>query len=245
MNAKLFDSNELRAWGVEVPHSYSAILGGLNEQIQRVLETLYSANSYASTCKRTPWDFAVEIDELLKTGATTAELRWLMVQGWAQHAVETTTEGQSHRTFRGNQGFRFSSNSCFVLSEPGVSLATKVLARRKALATRTKNSVDLKSLQDVQPSWDKVRHELKIGNHLIKKFKWRAQNQETILAAFEEECWPTRIDDPLPPLPGKNPKRRLADTVKCLNRNQNKSLIRFSGDGTGQGVLWEIVEAEG
>ena len=66
-------------------------------------------------------------------------------------------------------------------------------------------------------------------------------NQEAILAAFQEDGWPARIDDPLPPVAETDPKRRLSDTIKCLNRKQQNALVRFSGDGTGEGVLWDLV----
>ncbi len=75
----------------------------------------------------------------------------------------------------------------------------------------------------------------------MKQFKVPAANQERILAAFEEEGWPIRIDDPLPPNSEQDSKRRLHDTINSLNRNQKQNLIRFVGDGSGQGVRWELV----
>jgi hypothetical protein len=65
--------------------------------------------------------------------------------------------------------------------------------------------------------------------------------QEAILMALEEEHWPPRIDDPLPGHPNHLPKRRLHDTIKSLNRNQKNNLIRFMGDGTGEGIRWELI----
>jgi len=35
-------------------------------------------------------------------------------------------------------------------------------------------------------------------------------------------------------------KRRLHDTINSLNRNQKQSLIRFLGDGKGEGIRWEF-----
>jgi hypothetical protein len=94
----------------------------------------------------------------------------------------------------------------------------------------------------VRPSWESDRHELRLGNVLVKQFKWPATNQEMVLAAFQEEAWPFRVDDPLPPHPDQDSKRRLSDTIKCLNRKQKNPLLRFRGDGTGEGVIWEMVE---
>jgi hypothetical protein len=77
---------------------------------------------------------------------------------------------------------------------------------------------------------------------VVKQFKSPAMNQETILTAFEEENWPPRIDDPLPPEPDLDPKRRLHATINSLNGRQKNPLIRFVGDGTGEGVRWELVQ---
>ena len=90
------------------------------------------------------------------------------------------------------------------------------------------------------PIWDRDRRELRLGNLLVKQFKWPAENQERVLNAFQEEGWPQRIDDPIMPDPKICPKRRLHDTLKCLNRKQVNEVIKFRGDGTGKGVLLEI-----
>ena len=34
-------------------------------------------------------------------------------------------------------------------------------------------------------------------------------------------------------------KRRLHDTIRSLNRNQKEGRLRFKGDGTGEGIVWE------
>lgn len=91
----------------------------------------------------------------------------------------------------------------------------------------------------IPPSWHPERRELYWNGTLIKRFKVPSPNQETVLTVFEEENWPIRIDDPLPVSDGVVPKRRLQDTIKSLNRNQRKSLIKFRGDGSGEGIMWE------
>jgi len=57
---------------------------------------------------------------------------------------------------------------------------------------------------------------------------------------FQEEDWPGRIDDPLCPN-RTDPQQRLHDTVRALNRHQLHKRIRFSRDGTGEGVVWKLV----
>jgi hypothetical protein len=61
-----------------------------------------------------------------------------------------------------------------------------------------------------------------------------------ILSAFEEENWRRRIDSPLP-LDNyrEDRKRRLNHVIYRLNGHQTNRLIRFRGDGTGDGVIWE------
>lgn len=117
---------------------------------------------------------------------------------------------------------------------------------RLAVPTIAPNTVinhDLgKQQTPLLPTWDAERRELHFGGQLVKQFKWPAFNQEAILAAFQEENWPPRIDDPLSPSPEIAPKRRLHDTIKCLNRNHHSHLIHFRGDGTGEGILWEAFD---
>ena len=67
------------------------------------------------------------------------------------------------------------------------------------------------------------------------------QLQVSVLVVFEEECGPLRIFDPLPPQPDLEPKERLRNTIKSLNRKQKTRLIRFMGDGTGEAILWELL----
>lgn len=92
------------------------------------------------------------------------------------------------------------------------------------------------------PCWDPQLRELRVGHVLVKRFRQPSTNQERILLAFEEEGWPPRIDDPLPPDPQHDTKQRLRTTLKSLNRNEQHGLIRFHSDGTGQGVLWDLAE---
>jgi hypothetical protein len=89
------------------------------------------------------------------------------------------------------------------------------------------------------PRWDPARRELIVDGQLVKRFRVPAPNQEAVLAAFEEEGWPSRVFDPLSPKDDVEPKRRLQETIKALNCSRLARVIRFCGDGTGQGILWE------
>lgn len=92
------------------------------------------------------------------------------------------------------------------------------------------------------PRWDSIRRELVVDGQIVKRFRLPAPNQEAVLAAFQEEAWPPRVFDPLPPRTDQDSKRRLHETIKALNCRRLARIIRFRGDGTGQGVLWELVQ---
>ena len=99
--------------------------------------------------------------------------------------------------------------------------------------------------KDQRPTWDTDRKELWFGPHLIKRFRFQSPNQETILTVFHEDGWPSKIDDPLPPVPNQTSRQRLHDAIKNLNRHRLSRMIRFAGDGTGEGVRWERDESSG
>src|SRR5437870_5015237 len=89
-----------------------------------------------------------------------------------------------------------------------------------------------------RPSWQAKPRELWIGKILVKQFRRPAPVLELILAAFEEEGWPSHLDDPIPPTPEVDSITRLHDSINRLNRMQETQLVVFSGDGTGRGIRW-------
>ncbi len=89
------------------------------------------------------------------------------------------------------------------------------------------------------PRWDNENRELWFGETLCKRFRQPAPNQTRLLADFEELGWPPRIDDPISPSGGVDPRQRLRDTVRGLNTSKENDVIRFELDGTGEGVIWK------
>ena len=89
------------------------------------------------------------------------------------------------------------------------------------------------------PHWDPATHTLRLGNKIVKQYRVPSPNQETVLAVFQEEGWPPRIDDPLPPVADGLPRDRLRNTIRSLNSSQKNRFLRFRGDGTGEGICWE------
>jgi hypothetical protein len=94
------------------------------------------------------------------------------------------------------------------------------------------------------PVWSKDTRTLSFGGLVIRQYRWPAANQELILDVFQEDGWPLRIDDPLPPVDELEAKQRLRDTIRNLNTHHLRSLIRFFGDGTGEAICWKVVRAK-
>ncbi len=231
-------------------------------RIRPALGVLLEAVHYAEQTSGDCWEFAVELDQLTALGLTCNDFRWLVRRGLVEHQREVTLEGDDGRAFRPTGDLTFPEATCFILTVAGVSIACGSCPAATARASPSSSSPDEENVrvtinrnfskngtgpqgEPSLPTWDSERRELRINGKTVKHFKWTAVNQEAILAVFEEEGWPARIDDPLPPQPEQDPKRRLSDTIKCLNRKQKNELIRFRGDGTGEGVTWERVGQDG
>jgi len=90
------------------------------------------------------------------------------------------------------------------------------------------------------PYWNKRERVLFLGRHVVKRFRKPAPDQEAILDSEQELGWPLWMDDPLSRKAGHDPKRRLNQTLKNLNRGQNAPRVLFRGDGTGTRLGWSI-----
>lgn len=89
-----------------------------------------------------------------------------------------------------------------------------------------------------RPAWNADRLELTLRGQVVRRIRnrGRAHNAVRILDTFQELGWSDRIDDPL--RGGADPER-LRDTIKSLNRGLTG--LRFRADGTGCGVVWELL----
>ena len=218
----------------------------LAPRLTAALAALLEAAEYVQDLDSSLWEFALELPTLRRLKLSNSDLRWLVGKGLVEHAIETTAAGDQDRYFRRPSRLLFCKKTCFVLTLYGAELAREICGPHLSglrAADRTVAKIPLLSISaapdSLLPKWDRDRQQLTVGSAVIKRFKVPAVNQEVVLAAFEEEGWPPRIDDPLPPHGEQAPKRRLQETIKSLNRNQKQSLIRFLGDGSGQGVRWE------
>lgn len=239
-------ASEVQAGRCLVPH-----------RVEQAFSVLLESYDYARDIGCRIWEFAVELDAFRAFELTPSDWRWLCLKGLVDHGRERVTRDEPVRSFRQGGVLRLTRRTCFVLTEDGERFARQLLAERDrrsravpepamvpepaAMPAQEGPTLDLLDLSQIVPVWDRDRQQLKFCKLLVKEFKLPAPNQETVLAAFQEENWPPRIDDPLPPQGDIDPKRRLHDTITSLNRNQKNPLVRFLGDGSGQGVRWEGV----
>jgi hypothetical protein len=233
----------------------------------RGLLMLLQAYDYAADCGTDSWQFAVEFSDVLATGMTRLDLRWLLVRRYAQHACETTVHGDTVRSFRPLLLTDLPANASIVLTDLGsrslrsaVRCATlqqgseshpmlsdaewhspggdvATLANEGALAIGSETFS--RSPPKVTPTWNPNLRELRFHGKLVKKYCVPAANQEMILTVFEEEGWPDWIDDPLPPVSEVPSKPRLRAAIKSLNGKQKTPLLRFHVNHGGQVVSWE------
>lgn len=234
----------------------------VTEHMRSGLEVLWKAAKYAHNASVDMWNLAVEIDEIRGAGLASSDLRWLIAKGYVEHATEIDAESTDQRSFETLHRFRFTDASCFVLTNLGIEFARlgllEPLRATSGDGVEAADSPPLNCVNDSTahqavkggdpsgqvPRWDSARRELWLGRTLVKRFRVPAPHQELVLTVFQEDDWPERIDDPLPPQPAIDPKRQLHATISSLNRHQKQALIHFTGDGTGTGVLWEI-DADG
>ena len=206
--------------------------------MDKQLHVLLEAHDCSKGLRQETWEFAVELANLLEAGCTRTALRWLVAQGYVEHAIETTRASAKKRSFRRVANLSMAAKTCFVLTAKGVTLARHPHHRTKGVVLAAK------TVASTLPRWDAGVRELRVGSVLVKQFRRPAPCQELILAAFEEEGWPRHLDDPLPPQAGLVAKRRLLEAIDRLNRRQKRRLLRFHGDGTGRGVCWELLEID-
>lgn len=236
--------------------------------LARRLFTLSDAFACAQQHCIDPWQLAVGLNELTTSGIHQFELRWLIANGLIYHAHETTSADDHQRYFDSCGRFVFCATSCFVLTESGRIFASERclseyirhadpgdpssltpsssesdrIRPSELLPEETSSTTDAADSISQRPTWCNVNRELRVRDTLVKRFRVPAPNQEAILNAFEEEGWPTHIDDPLTQSTTVPAKSRLHSAINCLNRNQKQHLIQFSGNGNGDGIRWQLTE---
>jgi len=221
------------------------------EPLAVAVQMLWRARQYAQRAKCNPWQFALELDEFHRAGVCKSELRWLLMGGLVEHAQEVFDFAKPGRKFKKLPRHIVPANASFVLSDlglarlaqfsngcggasPGINGSPKLAEDHQQLPDRKASG------ERLVPRWDQERRELRFNGTVVKQYFYASPNQEILLAAFQEEGWPRRIDDPLHPIAERDSRERLRNAIKGLNRGQARPLILFSGDGTGCGVLWQL-----
>lgn len=209
------------------------------------------------------WQFALEINVLRETGLANNDLRLLLSRHLLQHGDETTRPSDPRRRFRKITSLMLARRDCFVLTKTGYSCVVRAVRAGCTPSGETllddqsrivsfgtlpahkdvmcQDSINGTTNANIVPSWNSNLHELRLGTRVIKRFTHPAPSQERILSAFEEEQWPSAIDDPLPVQFNQDPRRRLHYTIQNLNRAQKPHRLRFFINGNGQSVRWELV----
>jgi hypothetical protein len=220
-------------------------------QLRAALEILLRASDYATESKGDRWQFAAPLADILGSGATVTDLRWLIHRGFAEHAKETTIPGDPKRSFRPLAVTSFPSDTCLILTPAGAAeIRTAIVAAQQeqqgnqnGAAAHNGNGVEAE-VAHPRPEWDAERRELRFAGQLIKRYRVPAHSQALVLTAFQEMSWPRVIDDPLPPDGDHDPKQRLSTTIKSLNRNRLVRSIEFHGNGDGRHIGWQAVACD-
>jgi hypothetical protein len=205
------------------------------------LQELLKAHDSARLMDLPPWELAVTLAGLFHAGLSETDLRLLGLRGYLLHRLEKAPLTDGRRQFEELSPLALTEHSCFLLSDRGLAFARHfqqvedgVPPARHAPGGDGQDPVLL-------PRWDCRRRELRLGEQVILHFLRPAPNREAILMEFEANGWVRRISNPLKSGSGRMAKLRLQATIKDLNRSRRCCLIAFGGDGTGQGVLWQMI----
>jgi hypothetical protein len=213
------------------------LLTYLPDGARAAVAPLWKAFVCAQDLKIDPWEFALPLTHLIDLGVDICHLRWLVLRGYV-------TFRDRARRFQFSANLAASGDPRFMITGTGVLAAGLGREEAGAPSGRCSNSAGTVSLCSQMPKWDGEIRVLYLGQQIVKRYLRPSPNQDVLLSAFEEEGWPCHIDDPFPLKGEIDPKRRLHDTLKWLNRYQENRLLRFSGDGRGEGIRWEALVAD-
>jgi hypothetical protein len=167
-------------------------------------------------------------------------LRWMLYQGHVEHLSPASGAAGGKAGTVLVSSVLLMESSCFALTEAGAVFADQFLANVFAEEENVVGMArELLLLGRLVPAFNAEKRVLSWGRHVLKCFRQPSPNQELILAAAEEMAWPEWFDDPLPRVQGTNPKIRLHDTIKALNRHQESHIVHFKGAGLGTRVGWD------
>jgi hypothetical protein len=218
-----------------MPATREELLGFLIGYCQ-LLAAAYEAREQATPAALVPVSFR----SLRRNGVSPRVLHWALFQAHLDHFEA--------RPARDGGGWQVRPSavigecSAFALTAAGVAFAELLVGH--LLLSRSDDELawawGLLRVGELTPSYLPWQRVLAWGRHPLKAYRQPSENQEAILMAAEEMGWPPQFDDPLPRVRWGNPKVRLHDAIKHLNRHQLPHLVQFRGDGTGTRVGWEL-----
>jgi hypothetical protein len=95
-----------------------------------------------------------------------------------------------------------------------------------------------KTVPEHGPAWVDEEATLYWRGKPIRVFRHGAKRQRDIVEAFQRKGWVRWVDSPF------TKESTLRQTVYDLNKTLPRGTIRFSCDGTGEGVRWNACPAE-
>jgi hypothetical protein len=217
----------------------AALWARLVRRARQPLLHLVEAYHYSGRHAKDPWQFGIELGQLLTTGLTVSDLRWLVQQKYLEHAVEITTRRDRRRVFRPVSNLALAERSCFLLTPAGLAAlgeATPATTDGPACAKGQERLPPQKEGETDKPRWEADAHTLFWGERRWH-FRRDAPHQEGILAAFQRQRWAGCVQVALEPA-GGCAKASLHNAVKNLNRKVRPSL-HFAQEGNGTRVSWE------
>ncbi|MEX0613259.1 MAG: hypothetical protein WD229_14160 [Pirellulales bacterium] len=199
------------------------------------LSILQQALDYATDIGREPCEFAVSMQDLWHPGVTTADVRWLVEQGYAS-ARDTHQSPKGSRIERPMDRLPYTAGTWFILSAKGAKFFRQVAGPTISPSLLTAPSLmphhDRLAGPEDQPHWDAMLRQLSLGPILVKRFRVPAPCQELILVAFQAADWACWIKNPLPP------DTYLRGTIHRLNLGHVHAALHFEADGRALGVYW-------
>jgi hypothetical protein len=189
---------------------------------------------------RPPASNAVPLADLRGWGMQEHHFLWMLFQMHVEH-YQSAPGAASDTKAQPAQTLVLGGGSALVLTDRGWDFVGELLGELCARGEEgaTTPARDGLLLGRLVPRYERADRLFCWGQHVLKHFLQPAGNQQIVLCAAEEQRWPWWFDDPLPKIPRTNPKVRLHDTIKDLNRRQTAQLIHFKGDGTGTRIGWE------
>jgi hypothetical protein len=211
--------------------------------LQGPLAKLVEAYERARETRQPVWDFALSFAFLQQRGLTDESLRWLWRHGYADCVV---TASRPRAAMRRNGALPLANGS----KQPWVVLTTagswffriaEVASGRNGDCVQAVVAPDGDGLLPPRlPRWDADWRQLRLGEHVVKWFRRPAENQEWILASFQELNWSRLILDPLKVAPEIRSQDRLHFTIRNLNRAQKQPGVHFSASNNGRAISWQL-----